>query len=108
MKREEKWDKILQLYNQLLVIEYSPAAALNRTYALSKAMGKAEAIAEAEKLNLAGNYLYHCLLGYLYTDVDNIQAINNYAMALVLTKAKPDKAKIESHILQLKRSTATI
>jgi len=108
MKSEEKWDKILQLYNQLLVIEYSPAAALNRTYALSKANGKAEAIVEAEKLKLTGNYLYHCLLGYLYTGVDNITAINNYAMALVLTKAKPDKAKIDSYIKQLKNSTPTI
>src|ERR1700722_14826598 len=33
---KEKWDGILQLYNQLLLIEYSPIAALNRTYALAK------------------------------------------------------------------------
>ncbi|MFN8456985.1 MAG: DUF6596 domain-containing protein, partial [Anaerolineae bacterium] len=33
----EKWENILQLYNQLLQLEYSPIAALNRTYALSKA-----------------------------------------------------------------------
>ncbi len=45
----EKWEQILQLYNHLLQLEYSPMAALNRTYALSKANGKAEAIAEAEK-----------------------------------------------------------
>src|SRR5260221_1795625 len=31
---EEKWENILQLYNKLLIIEYSPIAALNRTYAL--------------------------------------------------------------------------
>ncbi len=37
---KEKWENILQLYNQLLQIEYSPVAALNRTYALSKANGK--------------------------------------------------------------------
>ena len=49
---KEKWENILQLYNKLLQIEYSPIAALNRTYALSKANSKQEAIAEAEKLNL--------------------------------------------------------
>jgi len=108
MKSGEKWEKILQLYNQLLVIEYSPAAALNRTYALSKANGKAEAVVEAEKLKLTGNYLYHCLLGYLYTGVNNTIAINNYAIALMLTKAKPDRTKIESYIEQLKSSTPTI
>ena len=30
----EKWSAVLQLYNQLLQMEYSPIAALNRTYAL--------------------------------------------------------------------------
>src|SRR5207249_1762977 len=35
----EKWEKILQLYNQLLLINYSPSVALNRTYALFKAKG---------------------------------------------------------------------
>jgi len=39
---KEKWGNILQLYNQLLLIEYSPIAALNRTYALAKANGKEE------------------------------------------------------------------
>ena len=29
-----KWENILQLYNHLLQIEYSPIAALNRTYTI--------------------------------------------------------------------------
>ena len=48
----EKWDNILQLYNHLLMLEYSPIAALNRTYVLSKVKGKEAAIIEAEKLKL--------------------------------------------------------
>src|ERR1700759_3533372 len=35
----DKWSKILSLYNQLLITEYSPVAALNRTYALAKVYG---------------------------------------------------------------------
>ncbi|HEY9044989.1 MAG TPA: DUF6596 domain-containing protein, partial [Ohtaekwangia sp.] len=35
----EKWEAVLQLYNQLLMTEYSPMAALNRTYALAKVKG---------------------------------------------------------------------
>ncbi len=34
---KEKWENILQLYNRLLQIQYSPVAALNRTFALSRA-----------------------------------------------------------------------
>src|ERR1019366_5923239 len=67
---KEKWENILQLFNQLLQIEYSPIAALNRTYALSKANGKQEAIVEAEKLKLTNNHFYFTLLGELYCDTD--------------------------------------
>ena len=37
---KDKWQNILQLYNKLLLIDYSPIVALNRTYALSKANEK--------------------------------------------------------------------
>jgi RNA polymerase sigma-70 factor (ECF subfamily) len=97
----EKWENILQLYNQLLIIEYSPAAALNRTYAYAKTYGKPSAIIEAEKLNLAPNYLYHCLLGYLYTGVDNTMALTNFETALKQAKASADKTKIKQYIRQL-------
>ncbi len=33
---KEKWENILDLYNNLLAIEYSPVAALNRAFAISK------------------------------------------------------------------------
>ena len=98
---QQKWDSILQLYNTLLMLEYSPIAALNRTYALSKAAGKADAIIEAEKLNLGDNYLYHCLLGYLYTNIDDHLALNHFEKAMKLAKAKTDKAQIKQYIKQL-------
>jgi RNA polymerase sigma factor (sigma-70 family) len=84
---KEKWENILQLYNELLQIEYSPIAALNRTFALSKANGKTEAIIEAEKLKLTDNYLYHSLLGELYTNIDDAKAISHYQNALELVKS---------------------
>jgi RNA polymerase sigma factor (sigma-70 family) len=95
----EKWENILQLYNQLLFIEYSPIAALNRTYALARANGKAEAIPEAEKINLTGNHLYHSLLGELYTGVDNSKAVLHLRKALGLAKSTADKARISEKIL---------
>ncbi len=97
---QEKWENILQLYNKLLQIEYSPVAALNRTYALSKANGKPEAIAEAEKLNLTGNHLYHSLLGELYKSINSEKALLHLQEALKLSKSESERliiyTKIES------------
>lgn len=92
----EKWENILQLYNQLLQIEYSPIAALNRTYALSKANGKREAIREAEKLNLAGNHFYFTLLGELYNGIDNGKAKEYFEKAYALAKTQTDRQTIRN------------
>jgi RNA polymerase sigma-70 factor (ECF subfamily) len=92
---EEKWENVLQLYDQLLQIEYSPIAALNRTFALSKIKGKKEAITEAEKLNLIDNPFYFCLLGELYADMDNIKAIQNFQKALDVAKTNVGRQTIQ-------------
>ncbi|PWT73449.1 MAG: RNA polymerase subunit sigma [Bacteroidetes bacterium] len=97
----EKWENILQLYNQLLRIEYSPVAALNRTYALSRAKGKLEAIVEAEKLKLTDNQFYFALLGELYTSIDNQKAKENFQQALLLAKTNPDKEAIQRKMNKL-------
>jgi RNA polymerase sigma factor (sigma-70 family) len=98
---EEKWENILQLYNQLLQVEYSPMAALNRTYALSKTRGKRKAIAEAEKLKLEDNHFYFTLLGELYRDIDKEKAKQNFQTALSLAKTETDKQAIQKKILKL-------
>jgi len=100
----EKWRQILQLYNNLLVLEYSPIVALNRTFALAKVDGKAAAIAEAEKLNLTGNHFYHSLLGNLYTDVDDALALQHYRQALLLASSDADQLIISRHIQHLARA----
>lgn len=97
----DKWEKILQLYNKRLQLEYSPAAALNRTYALARADGKAAALREIEKINLPENPLYQTLLGYLYTDGDNEKALSHYRLAVSLSTHPADKKIIERYILKL-------
>lgn len=97
----EKWESILQMYNRLLVLEYSPMAALNRTYALSKANGKAEAIAEAEKLQLNDNHLYHSLLAELYSDTDTTKALHHLQTALQLAKTHNDRLLLEKKLKAL-------
>ena len=98
---KEKWESILQFYNRLLQTAYSPIAALNRTYALSKANTKQEAIAEAEKLNLTCNHFYFMLLGELYTGIDNEKAISNFKTAFSLAKTQADKRAIQKKIDKL-------
>lgn len=98
---KEKWESILQLYNQLLQMEYSPITALNRTYALSKANGIKEAIAEAEKLNLSDNHFYYTLLGELYKNIDKQKAQANFAKAYSLAKTQTDKQTIQTKMDKL-------
>jgi RNA polymerase sigma factor (sigma-70 family) len=98
----EKWERILYLYNELLIIEYSPVAALNRTYALSKVQGKEKAIEEAKKLELSDNHFYFTLLGELYADLDNNEARKNFEKALELAKTASDKNTIRKKIDRLK------
>jgi RNA polymerase sigma factor (sigma-70 family) len=98
---KEKWENILQLYNRLLRIQYSPVAALNRTYALAKANGKQQAITEAEKLQLTDNHFYFTLLGELYTDIDNKKAKEHFEKAFALAKTQTDKQVIQKKIDKL-------
>ena len=95
---KEKWENILQLYNRLLKIEYSPIAALNRTFALSKANGKMEAIVEAEKLQLNNNHYYFTLLGELYKEHDPVKSREYFEKALELAKSDTEKKVISGYL----------
>ncbi|QNL52464.1 RNA polymerase subunit sigma [Olivibacter sp. SDN3] len=88
---KEKWEEILQLYNQLLLVNYSPAVALNRTYALYKADGKEKALKEAEKLKLTNNHFYFVLLGELYKEIDDNKATESFRRAFALAKTDTER-----------------
>lgn len=100
----EKWENILNLYNQLMQLETSPIAALNRIFALSKIRGKEAAIQEAEKLDLQDNPYYHTLLGELYKGLDDGIAEKHFREALSRVKTRADKIIIERHLSVLKAS----
>ncbi len=95
---KEKWENILQLFNQLLQVEYSPVAALNRTFALSKVKGKEAAISEAEKLQLHNNHYYFALLGELYTGINDSKAKQYFEKAFSLAGTKADKQIIQKKL----------
>jgi RNA polymerase sigma-70 factor (ECF subfamily) len=94
----EKWENILSLYNQLLLVNYSPSVALNRTYALYKANGREEAIIQAEKLRLDNNHFYFILLGELYKGADNKKARLYLQKAFDLAKTSTEKQGIRKKI----------
>jgi len=99
---QEKWENILQLYNQLLCVKYTPVGALNRTYALSRIYGKQAAIREAEQLGLATNHLYHVLLGWLYTDLDNEKAREHLNLALKYANTETERIGIRGYLVKVR------
>lgn len=98
---ENKWLHILGLYNQLILIEYSPITALNRTFAFAKVHGYEKAIVEAEKLKLTESNYYHELLGYLYSDKNVDKAIDHYRQAIELTKSKAERKTLIKEVERL-------
>jgi RNA polymerase sigma-70 factor (ECF subfamily) len=94
----EKWESILLFYNRLLILEYSPIAALNRAYAYSRVYGKEKAIPEAEGLGLEGNLFYHSLLGELYSGTDDRRAAEHFERALGLAGTEAEKAVIAAKL----------
>jgi predicted RNA polymerase sigma factor len=96
-----KWENILHLFNQLLALEYSPVAALNRTYALAKVRGNEAAIAAAEQLQLNDNPFYFALLGELYRDVDTVLSRRNFTLALGLAKTDADRQQLNRKLSML-------
>lgn len=96
-----KWENILQLYNRLLQMAYSPIAALNRTYALAKVNGEEEAIREAGRLGLEDHHLYHLLLGELYRKTDKVKALDHLRRALKQAKSEADKKMTRKKINEI-------
>lgn len=97
----EKWKNILSLYDQLLQINDSPIAALNRIVALSKVEGKEKAISEAKKLKLTDDHFYHTLFGELYSEIDNEKAKKHYQKACSLARTGTEKKLIQNYIKKI-------
>lgn len=96
-----KWAHVLQLYNQLILMEYSSITALNRAFAFAKVYGNEKGIAEAEKLALEEISYYHSLLGYLYAGIDVSKAILHYNKAITLTRSASEKKTLTREVVRL-------
>jgi RNA polymerase sigma-70 factor (ECF subfamily) len=95
---KEKWKDILFLYDQLLLINFSPVVALNRIFALYKVRGPEVALKEAEKIQLDHNHFYFLLLGELYKNINREEAKHNLERAFALAKTGTEKLGIQRKI----------
>lgn len=102
-KDDNKWKHILQLYDQLLQIEYSPIVALNRIFAFAQMYGEASAVKEVKKLELNESCYFHSLLGYLSRKNNTDQAILHYKKAVALTASKVERKVLLREIEKLKK-----
>jgi RNA polymerase sigma factor, sigma-70 family len=102
MDNQSKWQYILKFYNQLILVEYSPVTALNRAFAYAKVYGTEAGIKETRKLNLIKMSHYFGLLGYLYRDLDQAEAIENYTKALNLAASLTERKVYQKQIHALR------
>ncbi|MBX3723166.1 MAG: RNA polymerase subunit sigma [Turneriella sp.] len=97
----EKWRNILDHYDKLLQLQYSPGAQLNRIFAFSQVHGKANALTELDSLNLPDNRFYHLLLAHLCENVDKPRARASLEKALLLVRTAGEKNEIRHKITGL-------
>ncbi|MEU8306907.1 sigma-70 family RNA polymerase sigma factor [Actinomadura sp. NPDC048955] len=58
---DTRWDQVLQLYDQLMVVAPSPVVALNRAVAVGEVQGAGAALELVERLQLGRYYLFHAV-----------------------------------------------
>lgn len=97
----EKWRSILDHYDRLLQLQYSPGAELNRIYALSQVRGKTAALAQLESLKLPEDRFYHILVAELCENVDRPRARASLEKALKLARTEGEKNEIRKKIAGL-------
>jgi RNA polymerase sigma-70 factor (ECF subfamily) len=97
------WPVILQLYDQLLAINPSPVIALNRSVAVAKVYGAAEALASMEPLQedpkLRDYYLLFAVRGHLLRDLGRqADAANSFRKALEFGGSEPERRFLRRRI----------
>jgi RNA polymerase sigma factor (sigma-70 family) len=101
---QNKWQHILQLYDQLMLIAPSPVTALNRVFAFSKVYGNEKAIIELEKTQ-PDSINYYIVMGYLHSEISIETAIYHYQKAISLTRSNSEKRKLAMEIERLTKNS---
>jgi RNA polymerase sigma-70 factor (ECF subfamily) len=101
------WRQIVALYNQLVRIQPSPVAYLNRAVAIAMCDGPEAGLkhidAVLEDGELANYYLAHSARAELYRRLGRTaEARASYERALALTQQEPERQFLQDRIRQLK------
>jgi RNA polymerase sigma-70 factor, ECF subfamily len=101
------WRQIVALYNQLVRIQPSPVAYLNRAVAIAMCDGPEAGLkhidAVLEHGDLANYYLAHSARAELYRRLGrSAEARASYERALALTQQEPERQFLQERIRQLK------
>jgi RNA polymerase sigma-70 factor (ECF subfamily) len=97
--QETDWAQILALYDQLLVVSPGPVVRLNRAVVVAELSGPAEALAQVDRLDLAGCHLFHAIRADLLRRLDRLlEASEAYRTALACTHNEGERSFLERSI----------
>ncbi len=104
--KETNWKRILDYYEWLCNISPSPINQLNKVVAVMELYGGAIALEELEtipgKKKLESYYLYHSLLGEIYSRLDNLPvAKEHFETAINLTHSETERKMLNNKIVAL-------
>jgi len=90
------WGQVIQLYDQLVAIDPSPVAALNRAVAVAEVEGPGPALALVDGLGLDGYHLLHAIRADLLRRLGrDAEAAAAYAAAIERTENPAERAFLE-------------
>jgi RNA polymerase sigma factor (sigma-70 family) len=104
--KDTNWKKILEYYEWLCNISPSPINELNKTVAVMELYGAEKALNELQSINdkkkLETYYLYHSLLGEIYSRIHNFSAAKqHFETAIQLTHSETERKMLKNKILVL-------
>jgi RNA polymerase sigma-70 factor (ECF subfamily) len=102
---QTNWLRILRYYDMLAEIHSDPVVMLNRMALIYKIYGPEHTLSEINNSDFRNewekNYLYHSLLGDVYSAGDKQKARSSYEKSITLTKSEAEKRLLLRKIEQL-------
>ena len=102
---ETNWAQILSYYDIMMKLYPAPVAALNRLIVYFKIYGARKTLVELNRSNYSREweryYLYHSLLGEIYSKTDKAAAKKSFEKAISLTKSDFEQRLLKNKISAL-------
>jgi RNA polymerase sigma-70 factor (ECF subfamily) len=105
---ETDWDRMLEFYDQLMVVQPSPVVWLNRAVALARVEGPRAALESLETLTedpaLRRYHLWHAVRGALAAELgDTREAAERYRAALQCQCTEPERRFLGLRLAEMER-----